>query len=52
MKTSIHFINGHWFAYTEDRILGPFTFKFQARNAARELEEEKRDLKRERREIA
>ncbi len=31
---SVRFINGHWFAYTPERVLGPFNFEKQAWRAA------------------
>lgn len=32
---SVLFVNGHWFAYLPDRVLGPFNFEKQARKAAK-----------------
>lgn len=27
---SVNFVNGHWFAYTDERVLGPFNSRRQA----------------------
>lgn len=33
---SVIFVNGHWFVYTQERVLGPFNFERQAWRAIKE----------------
>lgn len=36
LNKDVRFVNGHWYAYAKERVLGPFTFERQAANALRD----------------